>query len=143
MIHVTDYLLARIKWIHSRIRFGCDTHAQIAECQRAIDLITAAGYRGEFFLYTMLHGTFEECFERIDYWRRKTMDKRREKVGYSVYPYAQPYRDPQAKSTPPLWQTDMARWCNNRSVFISTEFKDYKPRKQSPAMADRFGTLVQ
>lgn len=93
--------LARIKWMQNRIRFGCDKKAQIAECQRAIDLIVANGYKGDFFLYTMLHGDFEECFERVNYWREKNLLKRRENVGSNVYPYAQPYRDPQAKNTPP------------------------------------------
>lgn len=101
-------LLAKIKWIHSRIRFGCDTKGQIAECERAIDLIVSYGYCGEFFLYTMLHGTIEECYERINYWRNKTLDFRRSKKGYAVYPYAQPYRDTQANSPPPYgketWQ---------------------------------------
>ena len=48
--------LAKIKWIHSRIRFGCDTTAQITECKRAMDLIHSYGFRGEFFLYTMIGG---------------------------------------------------------------------------------------
>lgn len=40
-------LLGKVKWIDSRIRFGCDTTAQIAECERAMQLINAAGFRGE------------------------------------------------------------------------------------------------
>lgn len=49
-------LLGKVKWIDSRIRFGCDTTAQIAECERAMQLINAAGFRGEYFLYTMIGG---------------------------------------------------------------------------------------
>ena len=37
-------LLRKVKWIDSRIRFGCDTTAQIAECERAMQLINASGY---------------------------------------------------------------------------------------------------
>lgn len=41
-------LLAKVKWI-KRIRFGCDTTAQIAECERATSLIDKYGYKGEYF----------------------------------------------------------------------------------------------
>lgn len=49
-------LLAQMKWIDNRIRFGCDTHAQIAECERAMQMINSHGYRGQYFLYTMIGG---------------------------------------------------------------------------------------
>ena len=49
-------LLAQMKWIDNRIRFGCDTHAQIAECERAMRMINSHGYRGQYFLYTMIGG---------------------------------------------------------------------------------------
>lgn len=58
-------LLAQVKWIDRRIRFGCDTHNQIKDCERAIRLIQDNGYKGEFFLYTMLNGDFEECYNRL------------------------------------------------------------------------------
>ena len=41
-------LLAKVKWI-KRIRFGCDTPGQIAECERATALIDKYGYKGEYF----------------------------------------------------------------------------------------------
>lgn len=44
--------LANCKWI-DRIRFGCDTPMQIKECERAMDLITGYGYKGEYFLYVV------------------------------------------------------------------------------------------
>jgi hypothetical protein len=37
-------LLARVKWI-KRIRFGCDTPGQIAECERATALIDKYGIK--------------------------------------------------------------------------------------------------
>ena len=49
-------LLANVKWIHGRIRFGCDTHGQIYDCERAMNLINSCGYTGEYFLYTMIGG---------------------------------------------------------------------------------------
>lgn len=78
-------VMARIKWI-DYIRFGCDTTAQIAECERAIALIRKHGYTGRFFLYCILNDDFRESFERVDYWHRK--------ADWRIHPYAQPYRDP-------------------------------------------------
>lgn len=124
--------LAKIKWIHSRIRFGCDTTAQIKECKRAMDLIHSYGFHGEFFLYTMIGGKngFRECYERINYWRDLLMLYRKTHKGYAVYPYAQPYRDPTKRTSEiPLWQKDMAQWCNKRMIFYTTPFSEFTPRK--------------
>lgn len=50
-------LLAKMHWLdHNRIRFGCDTMAQIDQCERAISMIEGYGFKGEFFLYTMIGG---------------------------------------------------------------------------------------
>lgn len=124
-------LLAQVKWIHGRIRFGCDTHAQIAECERAISMINGNGYRGEYFLYTMIGGKsdFKESFERVHYWWVRNHECC-EKHLPNIYPYAQPYRDPyNSRYTPPMWQLDMARWVNKHQIFQITDFKDFSPRK--------------
>lgn len=94
-------LLAQIKWIDRRIRFGCDTHAQIAECERAMELINGNGYNGQYFLYTMLQGDINECYERIHHWWVKNRLFRDKKIGRATYPYAQPYRDPKGVNYPP------------------------------------------
>lgn len=112
-------LLAKVKWI-KRIRFGCDTPGQIAECERAISLIRKYGYKGEVFLYCILMD-FKESFNRINHWRCK--DKR-------IIPHAQPYRnlnDPY--QIIPQWQKDMARWTDRKELYRSCEFKDFEPRK--------------
>ena len=118
---VTDEIakmLAKVKWI-KRIRFGCDTPQQISDCDNAVRLIRKYGYNGEFFMYCILTSDIKECFERINHWR---VDRR-------VTPFAQPYRDPFGKDTPPQWQKDMARWVNEKACFKVCEFKDYEPRK--------------
>jgi len=124
--------LARVRWIHSRIRFGCDTQQQIAECERAMELLHDHGFKGEFFLYTMIGGKndFGECHERINHWRERLLEFRRTKRGNAVYAYAQPYRDPMtADHTIPLWQLDMARWCNKRMIWVTVPFGEFEPRK--------------
>jgi len=122
-------LMAKIKWINGRIRFGCDTHGQIEACERAMERINSHGYKGEYFLYTMLHGDFNECYERIHYlWERNQYQRKHHLP--NIYPYAQPYRDPNnPMHKPPMWQLDMARWVNKHQIFQVTDFKDYMPRK--------------
>ena len=128
-----DYakLLAKVKWLGSRIRFGCDTHAQIAAVERAMELINSYGYKGEYFLYTMLNSDFEESYFRIEYWKKRNWEIRHEHHGRNaMYPYAQPYRDPDdPHKSPPQWQKDMAQWVNKKMIFEATDFKDFRPRK--------------
>ncbi len=124
-------LLAQVRWIDRRIRFGCDTHGQIAECERAMKIINGYGYRGEYFLYTMIGGKsdFRESYERTHYWWLRNRECR-EKHLPNIYAYSQPYRDPDNPHTAiPQWQKDMANWCNKRQIFQISEFKDFEPRK--------------
>ena len=105
-------LLARVKWI-KRIRFGCDTPGQIAECERATALIDKYGYRGEYFFY--------EAFERVNHWKKK---------GGRFLPHCQPYRDlNNPRQIIPQWQKDLAGWADKKWIFRSCEFKDFIPRK--------------
>ena len=123
---------AKVKWLHGRIRFGCDTTAQIKHCERAIEMINSYGFKGEYFLYTMIGGgnNFHECYNRINYWHERLMQFRKTKQGRAIYAYAQPYRDPNVSHHDiPMWQKDMASWCNKRMIFSTCEFKDYRPRK--------------
>lgn len=111
-------LLAKVKWI-KRIRFGCDTPRQIAECERAIGLLDKHGYKGEYFLYCIIID-FNESFQRINHWRT---NKR-------VIVHAQPYRDlNNPHQIIPQWQKDMAHWADRKELYHSCEFKDFEPRK--------------
>lgn len=111
-------LLARVKWI-KRIRFGCDTQAQIKECEQAIDLIDSAGYKGEYFFYCILFDDFNEAFSRVNYWKNR---------GKRFLPYCQPLRNINSKNPVPQWQKDMAHWTNRKELFRTCEFADFKPR---------------
>lgn len=109
-----------MKWI-KRIRFGCDTPGQVAECERATALIDKYGYKGEYFFYCILLSDFKESFERVNYWKNK---------GGRFLPHCQPYRD---LNNPlqiiPQWQKDLAGWADKKWIFRSCEFKDFTPRK--------------
>lgn len=123
-------LLARMRWIDSRIRFGCDTPAQIKECEKAMELINGYGFTGQYFFYTMLNDNFVECYKRVHHFWEINQKARHEHIGYSVYPYAQPYRDPDNPNRPiPQWQKYMANWVNKKMCFEKCDFKDFEPRK--------------
>lgn len=126
-------LLAQVRWLdNNRIRFGCDTHQQIADCEKAIQLINSHGFTGQYFLYTMIGGKndFRECYERINYWWHRTQETRASHLGRYIYPYAQPYRDPiHPHHAIPQWQKDMAGWVNKKAHFVAHSFADFEPRK--------------
>ena len=131
---VTDdfaQLLAKVKWLDSnRIRFGCDTHKQIEDCERAIAMIESYGFKGQFFLYTMLNDNFHECYDRINHWWVHMREAREKHQGRYVYAYAQPYRDPDNPNKPiPQWQKDMAGWVNKKAHFVAHSFEEFQPRK--------------
>ena len=93
-------------------------------------MIKSYGYKGEFFLYTMLNDDFTECYDRIHYWWERLQEMRKNHISGQVYAYAQPYRDPaNPNRSVPLWQHDMANWVNKRMIFCTTDFKDFMPRK--------------
>lgn len=123
-------LLARVDWIENRIRFGCDTHQQIAECERAIALIRSYGWNGQLFLYTMLNDNFRECYERIHYWWEQNQVLVKAHKMARVFPHAQPYRDPDDPTRPiPQWQKYMANWVNKKMLFEKIDFGEFQPRK--------------
>lgn len=112
-------LLAKTKWI-KRIRLACDTPAQIAECDKAIDRIDKYGYKGEYLIYCILLDDINECYERVIHWRNR---------GSRFLPFCQPYRDLTKPNVIPKWQQDMAAWANKKQLFCTCDFKDYQPRK--------------
>lgn len=113
-------LLGKIKWL-SYIRFGCDTQRQIYDCELAIELLRSNGYKGNFLLYTMLHGDIEENEKRLEHWRGKYNGR--------VKCHAQPYIDFSGTSIIPQWQKDMARWCNRHVYYAASKFRDFEIRK--------------
>ena len=124
-------LLAKVKWLdNNRIRFGCDTHKQIKDCERAMEMITGYGFTGQYFLYTMLNDNFKECYDRINHWWLRMREVREKHEGRQVYAYAQPYRDPDNPSRViPQWQKDMAGWVNKKAHFVAHSFEEFEPRK--------------
>ena len=116
-------LLSRVKWF-PYIRFGCDTHAQIAHCERALALLHENGWHGNVFLYCMITSDFDESIARVSYWRDKLV------AGEKTYPHVQPYLDFNDPNwEPPKRQQDMARWSGIISLKKTFPIMDYVPRK--------------
>ena len=69
----------------------------------------------------LLSDDIKECVFRINEIRKyKALE---------LKPFAQPYLDFSGKRNPPQWQKDMARWCNRKEIYNSTELSDFEPRK--------------
>ena len=124
-------LLAKVHWLdNNRIRFGCDTHKQIEDCEKAMAMIESYGFTGQYFLYTMLNDNMQECYDRINHWWKRMREVRAKHEGRQVYAYAQPYRDPDNPHRPiPQWQKDMAGWVNKKAHFVAHSFEEFTPRK--------------
>lgn len=121
-------IFARIKWIGSIIRFAADTPKQIAEVEKAMQMIDAACIRigkkpRHYLIYTMIGDDINEDFERL--------------MHFKNYPrvriQAQPFRDiNNPQQIIPQWQKDMAHWANRKELYKSKDiptFKDFEPRK--------------
>jgi hypothetical protein len=113
-------MLVNVKWI-KYIRFACDTSAQLPYLFRACDLLKKNGYNGSVFMNVLLSNDFNECLYRIS--------KIKEYKTLRLEPFAQPYIDFSGIKKIPQWQKDLARYVNRKEIFFSTDFKDYKPRK--------------
>lgn len=95
-----------------------------------MELINKHGYKGQYFLYTMLNDNFKECWDRVYYWWVKNQELVAQHHKSRVYPYAQPYRDPYNPARPiPQWQKDLAGWVNKKMLFEKIHFWDFEPRK--------------
>lgn len=123
-------LLAHMKWIDRRIRFGCDTTPQISHCENAMRMINDHGFHGEYFIYIMLNNNFQESYGRIEYWSFRSKYTRAKRMPQRIYPHSQPYRDPTKRvANFPQWQKDVTHWVNNRALFHTMDFPEFEPRK--------------
>jgi len=108
--------LSNVRWI-KYIRFSYDTKEQFEPLLKAIENLNLWGVKnGKIFVYCMIRD-FEDSYSRINYCKN---------IG--IVPFAQPFRDFTKNQIIPQWQKDMARWCNDKALINSFDFKDYKPR---------------
>lgn len=107
-------LLADCRWIRY-IRFSCDTVAMIEPIRRAVSLIRENGCKREIFAY-MLVNDIGDAEIRL-----------RALVDLDVIPFAQPYRDFTADSTPTAEQRKFASFVNVKGGKLCRKmsFREY------------------
>lgn len=107
-------LLAACRWIRY-IRFSCDTVAMIEPIRRAVALLREYGFKREIFVY-MLVTDIGDAETRL-----------RALVDLNVIPFAQPYRDFTADSTPTAAQRKFASFVNVKGGKLCRKmsFKEY------------------
>ena len=109
-------LLSKCKWIRY-IRLACDTSEMLPIIEQATAYMKEVGIaKSKFWAYALVQDV-EEAHQRI---------LKLNEMG--VKPFAQPYRDYEG-GEPTQEQKDLARWCNQKAIFNSCKFEDYKPRK--------------
>ena len=108
-------LLAALHWINF-IRLSCDTSGMLPVIEQATAYLREAGApRSRFWAYALVQDV-EEAYTRV-----KALS------AMGVEPFAQPYRDYDS-GEPTAEQRAFARWCNNKAVFRTCDWKDYKYR---------------
>jgi hypothetical protein len=110
-------LLAAIRWLKP-LRLACDSSVMMKTVAEAARLLRLAGVKPSRLSCYVLLTDLQSSLERINFLRK-----------LDIMPFAQPYRDFLHKHEIPQWQRDMARWCNDKAILQSTDFKDYQPRK--------------
>lgn len=108
-------MLADLRWIRW-VRMSCDTTAMIPWVIQAAQNLTNAGIsRSRLWCYVLVQD-ISQAHEIV-----LTLDR------WGITPFAQPYRDYDG-GEPTEEQRDFARWVNNKAVFNSCDWKDYKRR---------------
>lgn len=109
-------LLSKLHWIKF-IRLSCDTSAMLPVIENAVEYMKSAGIsKSRFWAYALVQDV-EEAHSRV---------LRLREMG--VQPFAQPYRDYDG-GEPTRQQKDFARWVNNKAVFKTCRWEDYKGRR--------------
>lgn len=106
-------LLVRLRWIRF-VRLSCDTSEMLPVIEQAVAYMKEAGIpRSRFWAYMLVQDV-------EDAERRATA-----LYNMGVTPFAQPYRDYDG-GDPTEEQKKIARWVNNKAVFRSCSWKEYK-----------------
>ena len=114
---VIPKLLSRIKWL-CPVRLACDDISMMKTIEEAAKLLRASGLKPKRLFAYVLLTDIQSSYERINFLKN-----------LNIMPFAQPYRDFTPKQIIPQWQKDMARWCNDKALLQSHDFKNYMPRK--------------
>lgn len=105
-------LLSKVKWIRF-IRLACDNSKDIETIERAINYLNEFGIKNyKIFVYVLID-EIKDALKRIEYLKNK-----------DVVPFAQPLIT--KDKMPNKVQKKLARYVNNKAIFKTIEWKDYK-----------------
>jgi len=110
----TARLLSKVTWMKP-IRLACDSQAMIPHVQRAVQLLRWHNATPRRYFVYVLVKDIPEALNRVSFLK-----------GIDVDPFAQPYRDPKTDNEPSQEQRDFARWVNQKAVFKSTTWEEYR-----------------
>lgn len=105
--------LASVRWIRF-VRLACDHKSQMADVEKAVRLLRAAGGRyREYWCYVLVKDDVDDAHERVMFLE-----------GLNVTPFAQPYLD--WEGTDPTYKQKMfAGWCNKPPIRRTTPWPEY------------------
>jgi hypothetical protein len=107
-------LLSKIKWIRF-LRFACDTTSAVEPLLKAIEKLNRYGVKNYRIFVYLLVNDVNEANERCRILK---------KLG--VNPFAQTYRDYDKSILPTREQKRFAWYVNQKAVFKSTDWEDYR-----------------
>lgn len=111
--HDAARLLARLHWIRF-VRLACDTSAMLPVIEQAVAYLIEAGVaKSRLWSYMPVRDLGEAEQRAI------ALDR------LGVTPFAKPYRDYDG-GEPTQEQKDFARWVNNKAVFHSCRWSEYR-----------------
>ena len=109
----TAALLARLRWIRF-VRLSCDTTEMLPVIEQAVAYMKEAGIAKSRFWAYLLVQDVEDAKDRAVALKRM-----------GVEPFAQPYRDYDG-GEPTQLQKQFAHWVNQKSVFHSCTWEEFK-----------------
>lgn len=109
----TAALLARLRWIRF-VRLSCDTTEMLPVIEQAVAYMKEAGIAKSRFWAYLLVQDVEDAKDRAVALKRM-----------GVEPFAQPYRDYDG-GEPTRAQKQLAHWVNQKSVFHSCTWEEFK-----------------
>ena len=90
------------------------------DLSRQIEAMTKYINKNKIVCYVLVgfNSTVQQDIDRLNTLKR-----------LGVVPFVQPYRDFDNNVKPTQYQLDLAQWANKRMIFMTCDFKDFKPRK--------------
>lgn len=113
-------LLTKVHWLRY-IRLSCDTLSQMAEIQKAVQLIRRykSSYYYEFFCYVLVKD-IPDALERVEFLRK-----------LKVKPFAQAFREMGSSKEPAKELKNFCRWVNHKAIFYSIPWQEYKYKQEA------------